>query len=206
MSILFVDSTYDITLGLLDDDFSWLHFQHFSGKKASTILQKEAFALLKNHNLKASDLKAVVSVAGPGFYTGLRLSEGLADVFKFFGIAHYAFYSYDLPQWCGIEEGSWLTKAYRGEYFFHHWNKDHSENILVSTIELEAKLSEIKKLFVHTESAMDKHSLDLIKDFSVTYDLLKKHPREIFQHIISSDLKQESYYFRAPEDEFRVSV
>ncbi len=206
MSILFVDSTYDITLGILDDDFSWQHFQHFTGKKASTILQKEAFTLLKNNNLKAIDLKAVISVAGPGFYTGLRLSEGLADVFEFFGIPHYSFYSYDLPKWCGVEEGSWLTKAYRGEYFFHHWNKDETRNVLVTTLELEAKLGDVKKLFIHTESAMDKHSLDLTKDFSMSYDLLKKYPREIFERLVICKMKQDSYYFRAPEDEFRVSV
>lgn len=206
MSILYVDSTYDITLGILDEKFSWLHFQKYSGKKASMILQKEAFHLLQNHNIKARDIKAVVSIAGPGFYTGLRLSEGLADVFEFFKIPHYSFYSYDIPKMCGVAEGVWLTKAYRGEYFFHHWNEKEDKNTLITTHELEAKLAEINNLFIHTESAIDQHASDLVKDYRTTQDLLKKYPGEIFKNILDKKLKRESFYFRAPEDEFRVST
>ena len=80
MASLFIDSTYDITLGILDDDLGWIKFERFFGQKASAIIQKETHNLLQSAGLKLTELSSVITIAGPGFYTGLRLSEGFADV------------------------------------------------------------------------------------------------------------------------------
>jgi tRNA threonylcarbamoyladenosine biosynthesis protein TsaB len=207
LSFLFVDSTYDITLGILDDNFRWIDFRKFTNQKASAILQTETYKMFEDHKLKVKDIKALFNVSGPGFYTGLRLSEGLCDVFKFFDIPHYSFYSYELPLICGYNEGAWFTKAYKGEYFLHCWRDRDVKSELFATKDVEIKLNELTlPLFIHSASALDTHSTGLVKNFISTSDLLKESSEKIFKHILEHKPQRESFYFRAPEDEFRVST
>ncbi len=196
-----------MTLGLLNKKLEWSEFKRFSGQKASMILQNEVFNLLQSSNMKAEDLEGIVTIAGPGFYTGLRLSEGFADVLKFFNKPLYSFYSYEAPAWCGVEQGVWMTKAYRGEYFFHHWDKDSSRNVLVSSKELASYVENLKEqVFIHSLPALDQISLDLIKNHVSTHDLLQKKSKDIFKQVLDHKTTRESFYFRAPEDEFKVST
>jgi tRNA threonylcarbamoyladenosine biosynthesis protein TsaB len=208
LACLFIDSTYDVTLGILDDHLNWKKFENFSGQKASSVIQKETHHLLASTSLKISDLSSVISVAGPGFYTGLRLSEGFADVLVFFGIKHYSFFSYNIPFFSGIKNGTWMTKAYRGEYFFHFWDGEIFRNELVAAKDLEAFLRNVDKsdFYIHSQSAIDDFSRGLLPECISTYDLLKEKSHIIFSSILNSQSKVDSYYFRAPEDEFKVSI
>lgn len=208
MASLFIDSTYDVTLGILDDSQGWIQFEKFANQKASAIIQTETHNLLKKAGLKVSAIDSVITVAGPGFYTGLRLSEGFADVFIFNGKKHYSFMSYEIPKITGVKAGVWMTKAYRGEYFFHLWDEAGSKNEIVSSKELEAFMKNVDKshFYIHSDSAIDELSRSMISDPLKTVDLLKTHSSEIFSYIIKNSLKVDSYYFRAPEDEFKVSV
>lgn len=208
MASLFIDSTYDVTLGILDESQGWIQFEKFTNQKASAIIQTETHNLLVKAGLKIADIDSVITVAGPGFYTGLRLSEGFADVFIFNGKKHFSFMTYDIPKMIGVRSGVWMTKAYRGEYFFHLWDESSSRNELVSAKELEEFMKDVDKsqIYIHSDSAIDELSRGLILNPKMTVDLLKTHAPEIFSHIIKSALKVDSYYFRAPEDEFKVSV
>lgn len=208
MSSLFIDSTYDITLGILDDELGWIQFERFSNQKASAIIQTETQNLLSKVGLKASDLDTVVTIAGPGFYTGLRLSEGFADVFLFSGKKHYSFFSHDLPSLVGVKSGTWMTKAYRGEYFFHFWSGSEKRNELVAAKNLEEFLKTVDKsnFYIHSDSAIDEFSRKIIPEPKLTFELLRDHSKEIFSSVIKNQLKEDSYYFRAPEDEFKVSI
>lgn len=140
---------------------------------------------------------------GPGFYTGLRLAEGFSNVFKFFGVKEYSFYSYEIPYWCGFEEGNWFTKAYKGEYFFHRWVKDQGHHQLVSAKELD-KAFDGKKLFIHSDIALDANSSSYLTGAEKTFDLLQNYPEKIFPHVLKG-LNREPFYFRAPEDEFKAN-
>lgn len=209
MPALFIDSTYDITLGVLDDELGWINFDTFYGQKASSVIQKEAYEMLRKSQLDILNLTSVVTVAGPGFYTGLRLSEGFADVLSFSGVRNFSFFSYDVPAWTGVESGVWMTKAYRGEYFFHFWDKDKSENKLVAAKELENFLKTLDNsyFYIHSEAAIDDFSRKLLPESRQTgLMLLKKNSKDIFQYLFTTQSKVDSYYFRAPEDEFKVSV
>lgn len=203
MSYLFIDSTYDLTLGVLDDGFKWLSFEKLIGQKASAIIQKNAYELLHRHSISPAALKGIITVNGPGFYTGLRLAEGFADVFSFFGVPQYSFYSYEVPLWCGYGSGTWFTKAYRGEYFFYHWDKEQFSQELLSSKEVATALPG-KKIFIHSEGSLDALSLEFIKDPILTHELLRTHSEVIFPHVIGSP-KKELFYFRAPEDEFKAN-
>jgi tRNA threonylcarbamoyladenosine biosynthesis protein TsaB len=208
LASLFIDSTYDITLGILDDDLGWVKFDKFFGQKASAIIQSETYNLLESANLKISNISSLISIAGPGFYTGLRLSEGFADVLIFSGIKHYSFLSYSIPKLAGVATGVWMTKAYRGEYFFHFWDDDSSRNELVSAKGLEEFLKSVDKshFYIHSDSSIDDYSRNLLGKCLTTHDLLKTHSQKILGSIVSTQSKVDSFYFRAPEDEFKVSV
>lgn len=203
MSYLFIDSTYDLSLGVLDDGFKWLSFEKHEGQKASAIIQAKVFQLLEKNNIKAQDLTGIFIINGPGFYTGLRLAEGFADVFTFFGVKQHSFYSYEIPRWCGHQSGTWFTKAYRGEYFFYRWNGEDSEQKLLSSKDLESGIGE-EQFFIHSEASLDSISIPLIKNPVRTSDLLKAHPELIFREVLKGP-KREAFYFRAPEDEFKVN-
>ena len=205
MSYLFIDSTYDLTLGILDDGLSWLTFERFPGLKASTIIQSKSYELLSQHKIDPTSLKGIISANGPGFYTGLRLAEGFADVLKFFGVPHYSFYSYEIPKWCGETSGLWFTKAYRGEYFFYHWMGNESHYELLSSKEIAPVLDGKEKIFIHSDASLDELGRSLIKESELTFDLLQKFPKQIFGEVLKHNLKREAFYFRAPEDEFKAN-
>lgn len=202
MSLLFIDSSYDITLGLLDENLGWHDLRAFRGQRASSTLQTETHRLLKDFKIQVQSLKGVVSVAGPGFYTGLRLSEGFSDVTSFFGIPHYSFYSHEIPHWLGYAKGTWITKAYRGEYFFYEWSGDSGKVRLLESKDLYSPEGDI---FIHSETSLDEKLRPLAKAALSTSELLKNEPKKIFTHVIKENLTRESYYFRAPEDEFRMN-
>ena len=195
-------------MGVLNDELGWVQFQRFQNQKASAIIQKETYDLLEKSGLKTKDIKAVITVAGPGFYTGLRLSEGFADVFIFNGQQHFSFLSYEIPALTGVVSGTWMTKAYRGEYFFHRWNGKESRNELVAAKDLEAfiKHADKSQFYIHSDAAIDEICRNLIPEPQTTFELLKHHPKDIFPAILKSKSKVDSFYFRAPEDEFKVSV
>lgn len=203
MSYLFIDSTYDLTIGVLDDGLGWLSFERYKGQKASAVIQSKSYELLSSHGLSARSLKGIITVKGPGFYTGLRLAEGFADIFKFFDVSQYSFYSYEIPYWCGIESGIWFTKAYRGEYYLYEWHGEKSSQKLLSAKELPESLPE-GKYFIHSSLSLDPLSSELVKNPVETHELLKKEPQKIFQQAIKG-LNREPFYFRAPEDEFKVN-
>jgi tRNA threonylcarbamoyladenosine biosynthesis protein TsaB len=202
LTTLYIDTTYDISIGILSQATHWLEFQIYKGQRVSNILQKEVHNLLRTQNLKLKNISKVVTVAGPGFYTGLRLSEGFADILNISGISHFSFLSYQVPKLIGISEGVWITKAYRGEYLIHSWDPVNKTDLLISDTELNNHLSQLENAFIHSESAIDDKILKNLKEFQTTQSLIQKYPDKIFKEIIS---QEPSYYFRAPEDEFKVS-
>lgn len=203
MAYLFVDSTYDLTLGLLKDDFSWAKFVQFPNLKASEILQLETLHLCQEAGIEVNDLEGVIHIAGPGFYTGLRLSEGFVDVLKFSGIKSYAVYTYELLPYLGVNSGYWITKAYRGEYFIHQVEKQ--ENLLIASKELKDFVVDKSPFYIHSDKAIDDLGRECLVNATATTKLLEQNPKAL-KVVIENNLKRESYYFRAPEDEFRTSV
>lgn len=202
---LYLDTTYDVTIGILDGSFEWVDFVKVQGQKASRTLQLETHRLLERQGLELKSIAGLFTIAGPGFYTGLRLSEGFADVLKFVGIPHFSFYSFEVPALLGITSGSWLTKAYRGEYFVYNWKAGTEEKLLLPTADLESVKLE-KETFIHSETAIDEKLKPIVMNSQNTSDLIRVKPRPVFETVFRDGAQKSSFYFRAPEDEFKVSV
>lgn len=200
MAFLFVDTTYKTSLGILNDQFQWLTFKTYLDQKASGLLQVETQKILKEHGLEVRKLLGVIYLAGPGFYTGLRLSEGFTDIFEFFGVRKYSFYSFDIPKMVGFQEGHWITKAYKGEYFVHSWKDDVNESLLLKSKDFSIEQLKFSEKFIHHDD-----SIDFPGSFKKTVELIQGNPVKIFSDVISESLNKEIFYFRAPEDEFRTN-
>jgi tRNA threonylcarbamoyladenosine biosynthesis protein TsaB len=203
LSYLFIDSTYDLTLGVLDDGLRWLELKTISGQKASAIIQQHAFEILSKYSLKAENLKGIITIKGPGFYTGLRLAEGFADVFSFFGVEQFSLYSYEIPGWCGHQSGVWFTKAYRGEYFIFKWTEDSFETKLLSDKDL-LEIDWRMPSFIHSQVSLDGIARSHLQSPILTQELIRNHPEIIFKQALLGK-KREPFYFRAPEDEFKAN-
>ncbi len=194
-----------MTLGLLKANAQWTQLKTYPGKKSSSILQPEVYNLLQEYNIDPRSLAQIVSIAGPGFYTGLRLTEGFCDVFKFFEVPHYSFYSYEIPCLLDVAEGCFLTKAYRGEYFLHSWAKGVQKNEMIATKDLAEKLATIKQIYIHSLESLDEFSKEMLPECVMTTDLLKSHGELVLSKVIDKKLFRESFYFRPPEDEFKAN-
>ena len=193
MHSLFIDSTSGLVIGLLDPKYNWIEYMSLNEKKPSEIIHFEIFNILKKHNLKFSNIQIFIS-SGPGSYTGMRLSEGIAQVFELEKIPVYSFYHFEVPRLSGIDSGFWVTNAFKGQAFIFKWDKMGVEKHLVDK---EKFVIENEK-FGFTLDNTDSLFLNLIS----TKSILKDKAPEIFSKILSQQLRVSPYYFRSLEEEF----
>jgi|GEM_PF-969166 len=202
---LYVDSSYDLTIGLLDNQGTWLERSKITDAKTSEVLQVEIFNLLNKHKLNYRKLTSLITSAGPGFYTGLRLTEGLSDLSKIIKIPCFSFYNYEIPRWSGVCEGTWLTKAYKGEYLLYHWNDlDHSSELLGSH-ELETWLKSEQAFYYPSEKSLDERLKQHVSKGTCVETLFFSNGEVLLHKVIQSQQTRSSYYFRPSEEEYKAN-
>src|SRR5690606_33604247 len=77
------------------------------------------------------ELNGLFVCNGPGSYTGIRLGEGIAQVFEMLNIPIYSFHHYKVPKLLGHESGQWSCHAFKGEIYNYLWDANSSEEQLV---------------------------------------------------------------------------
>lgn len=178
MYSLFLDTTAGLTVGLLDENFSWVYYESTNEKRPSEHIHEKIFFMLSKLNLELQSLQ-LITVAGPGSYTGMRLSEGFSDILNWSGVKVFSFYHFEVPKLIGIQSGSWITNAFKKEIFCYHWDEKESSSELLSEC--------------YTKNPF---TIDQTREF--IYD----HANLIFTQIIQLNEKKETYYFRSLEKEF----
>lgn len=163
-------------------------------KKPSEIIHFEIFNLLKKYDLKLSGIQCFVS-SGPGSYTGMRLSEGVAQIFELSHIPVYSFYHFDVPRLCDVSTGFWITNAFKGQIFSYNWIGDEVQKHLINK---ETFVIENEK----SGFTLD-HSDPLFVNLVTTKDLIKNKAPEIFSKVRAQELRKAPYYFRSLDEEFR---
>src|SRR5690606_27900986 len=144
-------------------------------------------------------------VAGPGFYTGLRIAYGMADMLKVEGRSLLNFYTYELPKFMGVTEYKWITKAYRGEVFIHHYSQSKGHSYLLADKEFLAK-SWDGEIYIHHQNALDAQMSEKLPQAKATEEILLKHMPQVWSAVHATKIDRELFYFRAPEEEFKPSV
>lgn len=148
-------------------------------KERGSFIQAQIFELLNAHGKEIWDIEKIYYCAGPGSYTGMRMTEGLVGVLSLEGMESHGFYSYEIGQ-------PWIGRAFKGEYFIF----DGQEKNLVS----EKKAREVMDSSFFTSQGEELFGL---KTQSV-FDRLKNSP-SLLQAFKGS---RKPYYYRPLEIEF----
>ena len=202
MSTLFIDTSYNQILGLLNHEGSPLDLRIKESQKSSAVLHAELNDMMNACSLKPSEINKVVYVAGPGFYTGLRMAYGIADILKLTGATLSSFYTFDIPALLGFENYTWITKAYRGEVLVFKKSESRVNHQLYSEKEFLQK-DWSGDIFVHHRNALDEQMAAKLLNAQSTQELLQKNIKTICQQVQNSSQLKELFYFRPAVEEFK---
>ncbi len=190
MSYLFLDTTNGLTIGLLDRELSWIEYIYSDHKKPSELIHKLIQELCLKWNIDYSK-STLISIAGPGSYTGMRLSEGVAQISKICGMKVYSFFHFEVPALMGIDHGCFYANAFKGQLFKYSWAKATNSIALIDS----KKPSED---FFYSAEVFNG------ENFQLTSELIKNNPQKIFERVISRGEFFPAYYFRSLDEEFKV--
>lgn len=185
---LFIDTSNLLTVGLLDSDFKWIEYQYIETKKSSTVIHKIIHEQLSKNNLDLSQIVTVFACFGPGSYTGLRVTKGITDIFKFENIQITSFYHFEVPLVLGVESGVFVSQAFKGEFFHYIWNLE--ENSMKLLPEIETSFS----------SVWSHEDID-IEGVRNTQKMIYQNSEKIFRNL-PNNLDKDIFYYRSLEDEF----
>ena len=208
MYSLFVDTTNQLTFGLLTDKWVWKDYFHSSELRTSAVkIHALIFEMLKKHNLGMSDIGKIFFLNGPGSYTGVRVSEGMAQVFKWLSLETYSFYHQDVPVLLGYEKGAFYVNAFKGEVFTFEWGEDSEKNSLyaIGNLKDNKKINTPNKGF-HFFIEPTELEKDLsLKNCLYTTELLQEKSEILFPSVLKKELRKPPFYFRPLEKEFKPS-
>lgn len=182
---LYLDTTEKISIGLLDEKFNWISYLESEEKVVSKVVHTLINNILEERSLSFDDLKGAFFSSGPGSYTGMRVSDGIAKVFKWHNIAIYSFYHFDVPRLLDVPSGAWIAKAFKGESFVFEWNQSSTSKKLIKEIDGDID----NQVFNHDK----------------TKKLIKENSEVFFNQIISFNKYLDLYYYRELEVEFQRS-
>lgn len=195
---LFLDTSAYIQVGLLDEDFKWVHYELIQNRKGSQLIHKVIYDTMKDFKLTFKDIKGILLANGPGSYTGIRIGEGVSQILALEGTPIYSFYHYEVPALCGVEEYTFFEKAFKGEIFeYYRKNSEFKDQLITEEKFRSSDLS-------------DEHNYHLTGELldqvlQSVYGLFQKYPKEIFSKVVERAEHLPPYYFRPLEKEFRMS-
>ena len=203
MRSLFLDTSENLVLGILDENFSWVDYLDTKEKKGSGVIHGLLFELLKKNSLSMPDIDNIFIMAGPGSYTGMRLGEGLAQVLELFKVNIFSTYHFDIPLILNVESGSFASKAFKGEVFVYSWEKSKNSYQLI----LEDKFKKLSLDYQKNNVKCYTHVSDgIFEEFKQTSDLIKENPKTIFKFLFENNIRKELFYYRPLELEFKQTA
>ena len=197
---LFIDTSVELQLVLLNSDFR-IQDSLIEKNKASHQFHFIIHDFLSKHDKKLKELEGIIALAGPGSYTGMRLSDGFSTLCKWQGMKVYSFFHYDVPVILNQTEGVYLTDAFKGEFFLKSINSPNSKIIPYDQIDFA-----LQDEGVIWYSSVQR--LDLIKNQKILKNInqeLMNHSEKIFSYIVNNKIEKKMEYFRLAEAEFKVS-
>lgn len=190
MNFLFLDTTNGLTIGLLDRELSWVEYIYSDHKRPSELIHKSLQELCIKWNIEYSK-SSLISVAGPGSYTGMRLSEGVAQISKICGMKVYSFFHFEVPRFMGVEQGVFYANAFKGQLFKYSWNHETNSITLI-----DSKIPPDDFFYSAEVFNVDK--------FQLTSELIKNNSQKIFKNVIGRGKFFPAYYFRSLDEEFKI--
>lgn len=194
---LFVDTTKEITVGILDKNFAWSSYKNLTGVKGSAQIHASIHTACLENQIQVRDLMGIVQIAGPGSYTGMRVSDGISQILRWQNIKTYSLYHFDIPLMIGVQRGLWIANAFKSQFFVYSWDGNTHQHQLISHDDLQVLEAKHDQLFT---SYPDEK---LARNYIYTSDLVKTNSKKLFEFVIGENLSKELYYFRTIEQEFK---
>lgn len=191
---VYIDTTHSVIIGVLNKELEWIEYAELNSKKSSEILHSKIYEQLSNHGLEIKSISGVIYSAGPGSYTGMRVSDGFTKILELKNIPIFSFYQFEVPNLVGINDGYWIDNAFKGEVFVYEWEDSESKHFRIKSEDLSNL--DGRKLFSHEELLSDKQT-------SSTKKLIKDNSKKIFHTILQNKERKELFYYRSIDDEFQ---
>jgi tRNA threonylcarbamoyladenosine biosynthesis protein TsaB len=195
MHYLYLDSSHELAFGIFDVNLrKWIDFKRIEGAQNSKILHYELHKILELHKLKFSQLEAVIINSGPGSYTGMRLTEGLAQILEWQKISVLSFYHFQVPEILDIEDYYWISTAFKGEWFIY--SSSDSSKKLIRDAELSNFIDQHQPIYTN----YDVKKIGLLE----TSELIHSNFEKVINYLLQNTLRETVYYFREAEVEFKT--
>ena len=192
MNSLFLDTSHNITYGLMDQNYEWISLNSFENLKTSKEIHSKIEKDLQENDIDISDIKKVFSISGPGSYTGLRVAEGIRDIFNWQGFETYSFNHFQILKILDLKNSTWVCDAYKGEVFIYH-------NETYKTVSInEYDLTKFDNIYSYKVN----ESLGATQG---TDNLIKLRSKEIFLQVVEQQVSSEVFYFRSINEEYKKS-
>lgn len=204
MTTLFIDSTHFLGVGLYCKDRNLAVIEYYQIDKQSTYIHAKIDEVLKKNDLEIKDIKNLVTISGPGSYTGMRVSEGISQVFEWQGFETYSIHQYEVPRLLlGEEDYVWISKAFKGEDFIYLAAEDKKVRVASDKLEDSLKVLSDKKIYTSFNS---NSKTDKIYPFDIeeTHKFIKDTFSEFIEKVLLNKFKRPLYYYRSIEEEFKV--
>ncbi len=195
MAFLYLDTTNELILGILDKKFEWLAYTEIKERKSSELIHSMIEKMLGNCSLEIEELTHLFLASGPGSYTGMRLAEGIAQVLEWRQVKVFGFYHFEVPQILGIDSGRFLAGAYKKEIFQYSWEAQENSWSLIK----EQKLGS-SNCYFNADSELWGKELSL-----KTSQMIKNNAPIFFKYIAERGVRGKPFYYRELEQEFTVS-
>ncbi|HAZ11591.1 MAG: hypothetical protein A2X86_17865 [Bdellovibrionales bacterium GWA2_49_15] len=201
MPSLYLDTSQVISLGLLNEQHEFIDFQTIQDKKSGTRIHVILHDFLNKHKLEIKSIESLFILAGPGSYTGMRVSEGIAQILELEKILIYSFYTYQISEFSGATSGQWLTTAFKGQVFVYSWGPTDKTSELCDLQSFTPR--NVSEVYYHGD--LPKELQQLKSDHHNTNSLIQQHSKAIFRTVKELGLRHRPQYFRLPEQEFAVN-
>ncbi len=201
---LLLDTSYNQILALYDDEGQIRAQRKLAGQRSSSQLHQALHELFQEAGVAEGSVPVVSYVAGPGFYTGLRVGLGVADMFRLHGAQVREVYSHELPLLLGERDYCWMTKAYRGEVFLAEAVGGNITTRLVGQKEyVHSALP--SRIYIHDNEALDDQLRAKVQSRPLveTQKILLERWGEIHRLLGPQEGPRPLLYFRTAEEEFR---
>ncbi|MBL6989376.1 MAG: hypothetical protein ISR65_06345 [Bacteriovoracaceae bacterium] len=187
---LFIDTSEVLKVGLLNEKLAWVSFKETGEKKTSSIVHKVIYEVLKDQQINFMDLGGLFFLAGPGSYTGIRVSEGIAGICTWQQLPVFSFHHFEVPQLLGHKAYIWYKNAFKGEFFAYKWDGVSCSHELIKDDALE---------FYLDNGVNNNYSLFTSVDTSKE---IIKSSEKLFKVVLKDKLLRAPYYYRTLEQEF----
>lgn len=203
MVSIYLDACEKLKFGLLSQNYSWMDYFESDTLQSASKIHEVIQTYLESNNLQFCDVQKIFYAAGPGSYTGVRMIEGISQVFRWEGLPTYSFYHFEVPSMLNIESGTWFSNAFKNEWFVHHWDSDESGHRLLNDEEMNKSLADCKKLYCLNDEQDKKLEVFSSMKLESTQKLIYNNPMQLFSKLEHQKIIREPFYFRSVEKEFK---